>query len=141
MESASTHGWNLTKIPSCHFHRTMGQPEREGVINLLCIDGLSNVMTSILSGTQQLSADNVRSNLLFIPPLRIAQIRYLQAHIWLKNYLPNIGNALKLKEEPPASKMNGEIQWIREVNAVLFIHEKIKALQRRGNSLTPTLSV
>lgn len=54
---------------------------------------------------------------------------------------PNIGNILKLQEESPASKMTGEAQWIREVNAVLFIHEKIKALQRRGNSLTPTLSV
>lgn len=95
----------------------MGHPQREGFINLVCIDGLSNVTTCILSGTQQLSIDSVRSNFLFIPPLRIAQIRDLQAQIWLKNDLPSIGNVLQLKKESSAGKINEETQWIREVNA------------------------
>lgn len=92
----------------------MGHPEREGVTNLLCID---NVMTCTPSGTQQLPIGSVSSNLLFILPLRIPQITYLQTRIWLKNYLKSIVNVLKLKKESPAGKINGETQWIREVNA------------------------
>lgn len=88
----------------------MGHPEKEGVINLLCIDGLSTAMTRTLSGTQQLPIDNVTSNFLFIPPLRTAQIRYLQTHIWLENYVPCIGSVLTLKEESPSGKVNEETQ-------------------------------
>lgn len=46
----------------------MGHPEKEGAINLLCIDGLSTAMTRTLSGMQQLPIDNVTSNFLFISP-------------------------------------------------------------------------
>lgn len=84
----------------------MGHPEKERVINLLGIDGLSTAMTCTLSGMQQLPIDSVTSYFLFIPPLRTTQTSYLQTHIWLKNYLPGIGNVLTLKEDSPSGTLN-----------------------------------